>query len=285
MTAAELHRAARPVTGPGRWTAADIVAADRTDAPDALIPGDYLLTLRELRYPSPLEAEICAGRPHHHDNHHVVFFAMRGTAHVDIDGSRHHLTPGYGVFVPVGTPHTADTTPATSLTAVYIRPDAWTGPTGTVRDITVNTATREMLVLLAYQGLSRDQRFRAQRLCIDFMSEPATPGLELPLPRNPLIRPITRQLLDHPADTRSLDDWAWLLATSGRTIARAFRADTGMTFSEWRTVARMSAAVRMLGEGTPVGTVSRRVGYANPSAFATALKRVTGRAPLEFRGR
>lgn len=280
MTAAEL----RPVTRPGRWTAADIVAADRADATDALIPGDYLLTLRELRYPSPLEAEICSGRPHHHDNHHVVFFAMRGTAQVDIAGSRHHLTPGYGVFVPVGVAHSADTAPTTSLTAVYIRPDAWTGPTAAVRDVTVNTATREMLVLLAYQGLSPEQRFRAQRLCIDFMSEPATPGLELPLPRNPLIRPITRQP-DHPEDARSLDDWAWLLATSGRTIARAFRADTGMTFSGWRTVARMSAAVRMLGEGTPVGTVSRRVGYANPSAFATALKRVTGRVPLEFRAR
>jgi AraC-like DNA-binding protein len=58
-----------------------------------------------------------------------------------------------------------------------------------------------------------------------------------------------------------------------------------MTFSEWRTVARMSSAVRLLGEGTPVGTVSRRVGYANPSAFATALKRITGRAPQEFRSR
>ncbi|MGP5433415.1 helix-turn-helix domain-containing protein [Corynebacterium variabile] len=270
---------------PGNRTAADIVAEATEGTADTLIPGDYLLTLRELRYRSPLEPEICSGRPHHHDNHHVVFFAMRGTAQVDVAGSRHHLTPGYGVFVPVGVAHSADTAPTTSLTAVYIRPDAWTGPTAAVRDVTVNTATREMLVLLAYQGLSREQRFRAQRLCIDFMSEPATPGLELPLPRNPLIRPITRQLLDHPEDARSLDDWAWLLATSGRTIARAFRADTGMTFSGWRTVARMSAAVRMLGEGTPVGTVSRRVGYANPSAFATALKRVTGRVPLEFRAR
>lgn len=254
MTAAKR----RPTDRPGRRTAADIVAAGRDDANDALIPGDYLLTLRELRYPSPLEAEMCTDRSHHHDNHHVVFFAMRGTAHVDIAGSRHHLSPGYGVLVPAGTEHIADTTSSSSLTAVYIRPDAWEGPVATVRDVTVNTATREMLVLLAYQGLSRDQRFRAQRLCLDFMSEPATSVLELPLPRNPLIQPIARQLLEHPEDARSLDDWAWLLATSGRTIARAFRADTDMTFSEWRTVARMSAAVRMLGEGMPVGTVSDR---------------------------
>ncbi|WP_291475398.1 AraC family transcriptional regulator [Corynebacterium sp.] len=276
---------------PGNRTAADIVAEeasardDLENAADALIPGDYLLTLRELRYRSPLEPEMCTDRPHRHDNHHVVFFAVRGTAQVDVTGSRHHLTLGQGVFVPAGVEHTADTSPTSTLTAVYIRPSAWEGVVGTVRDVTVNTATREMLILLAYRGISRDQRFRAQRLCLDFMAEPATPGLELPLPRNPLIQPITRQLLEHPEDARSLEDWAWLLATSGRTIARVFRTDTGMTFSEWRTVARMSSAVRLLGEGTPVGTVSRRVGYANPSAFATALKRITGRAPQEFRSR
>lgn len=260
-------------------------AGSSGDARDALIPGDYLFTLRELRYPSPLEPELCTGRTHRHDNHHVVFFSVRGTAHVDIRGNRHHLPPGLGLFVPASVEHVSDTSEDSTLTAVYVRPSAWQGPAGAVRDVTVNTATRELLLHLAYRGMSRQQRFRAQRLCLEFMAEPGAPGLELPLPRSPLIQPITRQLLEHPEDARSLDDWAWLLATSGRTIARAFRSDTGMTFSEWRTVARMSAAVRLLGEGTPVGTVSRRVGYTSPSAFATALKRITGRGPQDFRTR
>ena len=193
--------------------------------------------------------------------------------------------PGLGLFVPASVEHVSDTSEDSTLTAVYVRPSAWQGPAGAVRDVTVNAATRELLLHLAYRGMSRQQRFRAQRLCLEFMAEPGAPGLELPLPRSPLIQPITRQLLEHPEDARSLDDWAWLLATSGRTIARAFRSDTGMTFSEWRTVARMSAAVRLLGEGTPVGTVSRRVGYTSPSAFATALKRITGRGPQDFRTR
>lgn len=256
-----------------------------TDAviPDALIPGDYLLTMRELRYPSPLESEICSSADHRHDRHHVVFWPMRGSAHVDVDGYRHHLPLGHGIFVPAGTVHRADTSPSTTLTAVYIRPSAWDGPGDRVRDVTVNSATREMLVLLAYQGLSRDQRFRAQRLCLEFMSEPSLPGLELPLPDSHLIQPITRHILERPDDARSLDDWAWILNTSGRTIARAFRADTGLTFSEWRTVARMSAAVRLLADGVPVGTASRKVGYTSASAFSTAMKRVTGRGPQYFR--
>lgn len=74
---------------PGNRTAADIVAEATEGTADTLIPGDYLLTLRELRYRSPLEPEMCTERPHRHDNHHVVFFAMRGTAQVDVTGSRH----------------------------------------------------------------------------------------------------------------------------------------------------------------------------------------------------
>lgn len=250
---------------------------------DDLIPGDYLLTMRELRYPSPLEPEVCTGDTHHHLNHHVVFWPMRGSAYVDVDGHRHHLPPGHGVFVPAGVGHAADTGASSTLTAVYVRPDAWEGPADRVHDVAVNAATREMLVMMAYNAMGRDRRFRAQRLCLDFMSEPCLPGLELPLPDSRLIQPIMRHVMERPDDDRSLDDWAWILNTSGRTIARAFRADTGMTFSEWRTAARMSEAVRLLSDGAPVGAVSRKVGYTSASAFSTAMKRVTGRGPQYFR--
>lgn len=247
-----------------------------------LIPGDFLLTMRELRYPAPLEPDVCTGQPHAHALH-VVFWPMRGSSFVDVAGQRHHLTLGQGVFVPAGTVHVVDPDPATSLTAVYIRTDAWGGDCDRVWGVTVNAAARELLVFMAYHGMPSDRRFRAQRLCLDLLAEPSLPSLELPLPGDGLIQPVARRILEHPEDSRSLEDWAWVLNTSGRTIARAFRADTGMTFSEWRTVARMSVAVRLLADGVAVGTVSRKVGYTSASAFSTALKRVTGRGPLQFR--
>jgi AraC-like DNA-binding protein len=55
-----------------------------------------------------------------------------------------------------------------------------------------------------------------------------------------------------------------------------------MSFGQWRTQARMRAAVADLADGLPVGVVARRVGYATASAFVSAFRRCTGRTPGSF---
>ncbi|WP_238589326.1 helix-turn-helix domain-containing protein [Pseudonocardia sp. HH130629-09] len=61
-----------------------------------------------------------------------------------------------------------------------------------------------------------------------------------------------------------------------------FRAETGMTFAQWRTHARVRAALVLLARGTSVGATARAVGYRKPGAFAEAFRRVTGRAPSDL---
>jgi AraC-like DNA-binding protein len=52
-----------------------------------------------------------------------------------------------------------------------------------------------------------------------------------------------------------------------------------MTFGTWRTQVRLLASLPLLAAGMPVATVARRVGYATPSAFVAAFRRVTGTTP------
>ncbi|MDA4893854.1 AraC family transcriptional regulator [Streptomyces sp. MS2A] len=247
----------------------------------SIVPEGYLLTTRYLRHAYVDDVDGCSPEEHRHPEH-VVFWPERGTAAVEVEGVRHRLALGQGLWVPAGTAHTAARSAATTLAALHVLPHAWEAPIGEVRAVCVNPALRELLAYLSETGMPKQQRLRAQRVCLELIADEARPVIELPLPRDHRIAAIARAIMVDPGDGRSLDDWAWSASLSARTLARAFRAETGMTFSQWRTAARMSAAVRLLGDGIPVGIVARRVGYATISAFSAAFHRVMGRPPHRF---
>lgn len=248
---------------------------------EPIIPDGFLLTTRFLKYSYVDDADGCRDGVHAHPEH-VVFWAERGTATLFVEGVQRNIAVGQGIWVPAGTAHSVERGPSTTLATLHLAPEAWTERGDGVRPVTVNAALRELLAHLSLTGMPRDQRLRAQRVCLELIADEACPMIELPLPRDERIAPIARAIMTDPADDRSIENWAWKTSTSARTLARTFRAETGMTFTEWRTAARMSAAVQLLGAGNPVGVVARRVGYATISAFSAAFHRVMGRPPRAF---
>src|SRR5262249_54921169 len=66
------------------------------------------------------------------------------------------------------------------------------------------------------------------------------------------------------------------------TLLRDFRADTGLTFEQWRLRCRLNAAVEFLVAGFGVDQVAVRVGFASRSGFTRAFRQQFGSAPREF---
>ncbi|MDQ3936902.1 MAG: AraC family transcriptional regulator [Actinomycetota bacterium] len=80
----------------------------------------------------------------------------------------------------------------------------------------------------------------------------------------------------------SLDDVARSIATSRRSLQRAFEGE-GITFREAVAVARMRRAKVLLAGGQmPVYRVADRVGYRSKAEFTKAFKRYSGMTPTEF---
>ena len=79
---------------------------------------------------------------------------------------------------------------------------------------------------------------------------------------------------------RTLAEWGHAVGASERTLARAFLADTGVSFGRWRTMLRVQAALGALAGGEPVGNVARHVGYDSDSAFVQALNTADGQKRL-----
>ena len=80
-----------------------------------------------------------------------------------------------------------------------------------------------------------------------------------------------------------MTEWAARLGVSERTITRAFRADTGLSFGAWQAAFRAQQAALLMGRGMTVDVVAARVGYSSASAFGAAFRRTTGLTPGRFR--
>jgi transcriptional regulator GlxA family with amidase domain len=90
----------------------------------------------------------------------------------------------------------------------------------------------------------------------------------------------------HLEEPLRIDGVAAHTGTSVRTLARRFKAATGLTPSQFQAEARMMAARRLL-ETTrmTVTEIRAAVGYLDPAAFGRAFKRAAGLNPSDYRHR
>ena len=88
-----------------------------------------------------------------------------------------------------------------------------------------------------------------------------------------------RALLDNCSLDHDLDRFAEQAGASRRTLARLFRAETGLGFAEWRARLRAIDGLARLSEGASVAETANAVGYASPSAFSAMIHRTLGSPP------
>lgn len=96
---------------------------------------------------------------------------------------------------------------------------------------------------------------------------------------------LARFLLAYPSAPHTLGELASSLSLSPRTLQRRFQGATGMTFSAWLTLARVCASLDLLATDLSVEHIAHRVGFADPSAFSRAFRRIMDQSPREARHR
>jgi AraC-like DNA-binding protein len=114
------------------------------------------------------------------------------------------------------------------------------------------------------------------------MGRAATLSLRLPLPRDRRLRSLCDALLEDPASSLTVEDWALRVGASPRTLARLFRGELGMSFGQWRQQMRLAQAAALVAQGRPLAAVAGELGYASPSAFSAMFKRAFGVSPSRF---
>jgi AraC-like DNA-binding protein len=220
---------------------------------------------------------------HHVHDAHQLAWASTGVLMMDMMDRCWVLPPHLALWIPGGIPHAQLALRETIMQGIYFDPDRcpprWDRPVV----LAVSSLARQLIEYLAGE-LPDDARTRAEAVLLDVLRPVEAATIVVPLPADDRALDVARILLEDPADSRSLEQFARDIGSSPRTLLRLFLAETGLTFNEWRVHARLQASIAHLAEGRPVSSVAGQVGYATASAFVAAFRRVTGLTPAVYLG-
>ncbi|HBW19812.1 MAG TPA: AraC family transcriptional regulator [Actinobacteria bacterium] len=222
---------------------------------------------------------------HAHPDHQLAW-SSSGVLTVRSEDSTWVLPPTRALWIPAGVPHQTLSSGSATMQTLYVRPAgcpiSWPAPT----PVAASLLLAELIAYLDSDTLDAQRRARGEAVLADLLEPVGLATIELRMPAGEPARRVAQALRANPADKRTLADWGREVAASGRTLERAFLADTGVPFARWRTLLRLRAALPALAAGEPVGNVARHVGYESTSAFVAAFSRETGTTPAaHFRRR
>lgn len=253
---------------------------------DALHAGTLDLSVAVIATDAPPGARFAE----HTHRHGQLIHAIAGVMMVRTADGSWVVPTGRAVWVPGGTVHAIQMADHVRMRTVFVAPEARPTLPAACRVIEVGPLLRELIVAgaaLAYgNDDASDRKERLLDLMLDEIEQAPALSLHVPMPRHPALAALCAALLDDPAQSARLDDWARAAHMNARTLARAFKRETGMTHGEWCRHARLLLSLPRLAAGVPILTLALEHGYDSPSAFAAMFRKVLGVAPTGyFRGR
>jgi AraC-like DNA-binding protein len=224
--------------------------------------------------------EITWSAHSHHE--HELLWSPTGNVTVQAQDNLWLVPPVLGVWVPAGTRHRVRAKAGARTIATYVNPDLVDVPWTAVMGISLSPALRELVLHNHHELMPDEARLRLQRTIVDLMVPVQAASVDIPMPQQPDLLGVARQIIADPADDRTVDEWAATLNVSGRTLMRRFQVETGFSLTRWRILVRVRVALIDLAAGRTVAAVSRRLGYANPSTFIDLFRSVTGHTPAAY---
>lgn len=218
---------------------------------------------------------------HSHPTHELLW-NERGASSATVGTRTWTITPAIGLWMPAGLLHSGITPAGTWYRTAHFGIN--TAPALSERPVSIEITPLLRLLLdrLTDESLGSESRALTEKMVIDVLAPPDQ-ELLVQMPTAALLRPIVEAVGANPGDPRTLEDWATVLGVSARTITRAFRSETGMSFGRWTASVRTQRAAILLGAGLELAEVAQRMGYQSVSAFGAAFRRVMGATPATFR--
>ncbi|WP_272844546.1 AraC family transcriptional regulator [Pantoea ananatis] len=223
--------------------------------------------------------------PRHRHIRGQLLGAEHGLLTIDAEDCRWVVPATHAVWIPPNIPHGLRSHGPYSGWSVYIS----TAACGALPDkpavLTVTNLLREAITRAAswkVAELNAPQK-RLSDVILDEIASLPSVNLGLAMPQDVRLLKVALMLSKSPDDGRTVEEWAFWVGVSSRTLTRRFKSETGFSFNEWRQRIRLLKALELLAAGKQVTTVALELGYDNVSAFIAMFRKVFGTTPARFR--
>jgi AraC-like DNA-binding protein/quercetin dioxygenase-like cupin family protein len=212
-------------------------------------------------------------------------YASRGVLRMTTPGTTWMVPPSRAIWVPPFITHEVTIVEDAFLRTLYV--DASVVPPGldACRVVEVSGLLREAIAAFDERSIGHARERLLGAIALDEITRSAPLPLAVPMPEEKRLRSLCEALLADPAGPGSLEYWAVHVGASTRTIARLFRQELGVSFSQWRQQAILARAIPLLNQGKPMAVVAQELGYQSQSAFSAMFRRAFGESPRAFIGR
>lgn len=223
--------------------------------------------------------------PMHHHFPCQFLYASRGVMKVETGNGTWVVPESHAVWIPSDMDHRIEAPGHLTLRNLYIQPNAVPSLFKHCEVVHVSSPLRELIIYAAdfitdYSNNSHEER--VMTIILDLLHKVEGVPFLLPSLKDERLILIAKGLLDDPGDTSTLVEWAGRAGTTGRTVSRLFKKETGMNFEQWRRQARLITALQRLSSGEQVSKIALDLGYSSVSAFVAMFKKQLKKTPGQY---
>ncbi|MEX3689069.1 helix-turn-helix domain-containing protein [Paraburkholderia sp. BR14263] len=228
----------------------------------------------------PMPSGVCIAQ--HTHAWAQLAYSSRGVLRMATPGTTWMVPPSRAIWVPPHITHEVAIVEDAFLRTLYVDESVIPPGLDACRVVEVSGLLRETIAALDERGIPTARERLLGALALDEITRSAPLPLDVPMPDEKRLRALCEALIADPAGPGSLEYWAAHVGASTRTIARLFRQELGVSFSQWRQQAILARAIPLLNQGRPMAVVAQELGYRSQSAFSAMFRRAFGESPRAF---
>lgn len=228
--------------------------------------------------------DIPAGEVDWHINAHaILLWVHSGVLTAWTGDGDYRVLAGQAVWMPAGVNHAVQLARGTVAVAVWAPAGAERDGLSSVRVLEVPPGLGDWLIHKYFRGpFAEDGPLLELTTGLSGRGISGNAGTALPMPGSREARAVAQALLRSPGSPLRIEEFAVRESVSAKTLQRQFIHDTGITFSQWRTRARVAAAAARIAAGYGVADARRHAGYSTAAGFTRAFQRHFGLTPTTY---